>query len=432
MIMQGKAQRVTIYIGESDRHHGKPLYLALLEFLKKEGAMGATVTRGTAGFGAHSRIHTATIVSLSADLPVVVEWVDVVERVERLLPDVRAMVNDGLIVLETIDVVQYAAGRQPDPLAQPVSSVMRSGVTTVTPDAPVQQVVDLLITRGHRALPVVDEDRQVVGVITDGDLLRLSGLQARLSLQDSLSPEALRRQFAEIAAKADRAADIMSQPVRTIREDAPLREAADLLLQQDLKRLPVVDETGRFLGLISRVDVLRLIEYNQPIADAKGQPAPPTGATVTDLMEKNAPTARPNDDLETILQALERSRQRRVVVVDSENIPLGIITDGDILRRSQHGQEPGLIDRLRGLVTGESAPRAVLPEGDETAADLMTAPVTVVPQDISLYAALAIMLRDQIKRLPVVDEEGRLLGLLGRTSLLRGLVASEAPDLEKK
>jgi len=425
MIMQGKAQRVTIYIGESDRYHGKPLYLALLEFLKKEGAMGATVTRGSAGFGAHSRIHTATIVSLSADLPVVVEWVDVTERVEQLLPRVRAMVDDGLIVLETIDVVQYAAGRQPDPLAQPVASAMRSGVTTVPPDAPVQQVVDLLIERGYRALPVVDENRRVVGIITDGDLLRLAGLQARLSLQDSLSPEALRRQFAEIAAKADRAADIMSQPVRTIRSNASLREAADMLLHQDLKRLPVVDAEGRFLGLISRVDVLRLIEYNRPIAHTDGQPAPRTGETVTDLMETNAPTTHPGDDLETILQALERSRQRRVVVVNEHDVPVGIITDGDILRRSQHGQEPGLMDRLRSLVTGEPAPRVALPEGDETAADLMTSPVTVVPQDISRYAALAIMLRDQIKRLPVVDEEGRLLGLLGRTSLLHGLVASE-------
>ena len=73
MQLHGKASRVTIYIGEDNRHQGKPLYTALLELLRKEGAAGATVTRGLAGFGAHSRIRTANLVTLSADLPLRVE-----------------------------------------------------------------------------------------------------------------------------------------------------------------------------------------------------------------------------------------------------------------------------------------------------------------------------------------------------------------------
>lgn len=96
MQLSGKAQRVTIYIGEADHYHGQSLYMALLEYLKHEGASGATVTRGLAGFGAHSRIHTATIVDLSADLPIKVEWVDAPETVERLLPQVRKMVDAAL------------------------------------------------------------------------------------------------------------------------------------------------------------------------------------------------------------------------------------------------------------------------------------------------------------------------------------------------
>lgn len=105
MRLQGKAQRVIIYIGESDHYQGKALSMALLHFLKQEGASGATVLRGLAGFGEHSRIHTATLVDLSADLPIRVEWIDPPELVARLLPQLRQMVNKGLITLEEVEVV---------------------------------------------------------------------------------------------------------------------------------------------------------------------------------------------------------------------------------------------------------------------------------------------------------------------------------------
>jgi len=71
-----RAKRLRIYFGESDQWRGRPLYLALLDALKKQGLAGATVVRGVAGFGAHSRIHTASILRLSEDLPVVIEIVD--------------------------------------------------------------------------------------------------------------------------------------------------------------------------------------------------------------------------------------------------------------------------------------------------------------------------------------------------------------------
>ena len=81
--MQGKAYRVTIYAGEDDHYRGKPLYLALLEMLRREGASGATATRGLAGFGAHSRMRTSSLIDLSAALPVIVEWVDELEEIDR-------------------------------------------------------------------------------------------------------------------------------------------------------------------------------------------------------------------------------------------------------------------------------------------------------------------------------------------------------------
>ena len=105
--LNGRGIRVRAYFGERDRHHGKPLWSALLEHLRREGAAGATVTRGVAGYGAQSKIHAASIVDLSADLPLVLEWIDSEERVERLLPAVEEMLQGGLLTTDPVRIVRY-------------------------------------------------------------------------------------------------------------------------------------------------------------------------------------------------------------------------------------------------------------------------------------------------------------------------------------
>ena len=105
--LDGSGIRVRAYFGERDHHHGKPLWSALLEFLRAHGAAGATVTRGIAGYGAHSKIHAASIVDLSSDLPLVLEWVDSEERVERLLPELEEMLQGGLITTDLVTIIRY-------------------------------------------------------------------------------------------------------------------------------------------------------------------------------------------------------------------------------------------------------------------------------------------------------------------------------------
>jgi PII-like signaling protein len=103
------AKRVQVFVGEADHAGHKPRFLAILEYLRREGAAGATVTRGVAGFGVHSRIHTASILDLSADLPVVVTWVDTAAEVELLLPGVLELAGSGIVTVEDVDVAGDAA-----------------------------------------------------------------------------------------------------------------------------------------------------------------------------------------------------------------------------------------------------------------------------------------------------------------------------------
>ena len=96
-----------VFIGESDLWHGKPLYEAIVLKARELHLAGATVFRASLGFGANSRIHSAKILRLSEDLPILIEIVDAEEKIEAFLPEIEAMVQDGLVTLEKVRVIKY-------------------------------------------------------------------------------------------------------------------------------------------------------------------------------------------------------------------------------------------------------------------------------------------------------------------------------------
>jgi uncharacterized protein len=107
MKIEGPALLVRIYIGESDHHEGRPLYEAIVRLLRERGLAGATVLRGIEGFGRAARVHTTRILHLSSDLPILIEAVDTEERIRQVLPELDAMVGEGLITLERVEVIAY-------------------------------------------------------------------------------------------------------------------------------------------------------------------------------------------------------------------------------------------------------------------------------------------------------------------------------------
>jgi PII-like signaling protein len=107
--LDGEQVLVRIFIGESDKIDGKPLYQALVEKLRQEQISGATVLRGILGYGARSIIHTANILQLSHDLPVIIEVVDTQENIDRVLPHIESVIGDGLITMEKVRVLHYGA-----------------------------------------------------------------------------------------------------------------------------------------------------------------------------------------------------------------------------------------------------------------------------------------------------------------------------------
>lgn len=114
MKIEGTGLLVRIYIGDADTRNGRPLYEEIVRFLRDRGLAGATVLRGIEGFGAKAHLHTARILRLSEDLPVLIEVVDQEDRIRAVLPELDQMVQDGLITLERVEVIAYRGGPAPE------------------------------------------------------------------------------------------------------------------------------------------------------------------------------------------------------------------------------------------------------------------------------------------------------------------------------
>jgi PII-like signaling protein len=112
MVLPKEGSLLRIFIGESDKHEGMALYEWIVRKAREQGLAGATVLRGLEGFGAHSRVHTAKILRLSTDLPIVVEVVDSLEKIEAFLPAVDGAIREGLATLERVQIRFYRSGTE--------------------------------------------------------------------------------------------------------------------------------------------------------------------------------------------------------------------------------------------------------------------------------------------------------------------------------
>src|SRR5580765_1197037 len=113
MNLPNEATLLRIFLGESDRWKHQPLYEAIVLKAREMHLAGATVLRGPMGFGKSSRLHTAKILRLSMDLPVVIEIVDAEDKIQSFLPVLDEMMKGGLVTLEKVRVIDYRAGESP-------------------------------------------------------------------------------------------------------------------------------------------------------------------------------------------------------------------------------------------------------------------------------------------------------------------------------
>lgn len=426
----GRAKRVRIYLSEGDRAGHLPAHVALIQFLRKEGAQGASVFRGIEGFGASGEVHVSHLPDIAYKLPIIVEWIDHAERVERLMPQVRAMVKHGFITADDTSILLF----EPHPVrmlaaAVTAADVMSREVTSVDVSTPIRQVVEAILGKPYRAVPVLDRGR-VAGIITGSDLVERGGLGVRLNLLATMAaPERLQHLDALSGASLEAGAVMTRDPVCVL-PGTPLTEVALLMARRRLKRLPVVDGQGQLLGVVSRYDLLRSAAGDGFEAAEEGPRAAGLGADapISSVMRRDVPAVHPDTPLPETMQAVVSTRLNMAVVVDDARRVLGLVSDGALLERITPALRPGIVRSLM-LRLPFAHPRqgeldTVAHARAHSAGELMSRGVPTVPPETRLSEAIARMLQENQKLLAVTGDGGVLLGVVDRADLLRGLAAA--------
>lgn len=419
------ARRVRVYVSEEDSIAKVPAQHAIVAFLRRNNAAGVTVVRGMEGFGASGRVHSSRLAEVPWDLPIVIEWVDTVARIDELLPQLKQLVPAGMITVDQTEVVLFAPRTiRAVSEAVPVESIMTKDVAAVHRDTPIRDVVELMRKRTLRAVPVVD-DGIVVGIITNSDLVKRAQLGVRLTLLPGLPPGEQAKRMEEMPRRV--AEEVMTAPPVVVAVNAPLSEAAETMVQRKLKRLPVVDERGALVGIVSRLDLLRTVadfgdrEQSAPVSAGLNGDAP-----LSSVMREDVPTVYPDSPLNEVVQAVVSTRLNRAIVVDANRKVLGIVTARAVLERVTPALHPhllrSLMHRLPFLRPTADEQEVERHASARKAADLMITDVVRASPDDRLRAVIATMVEGGQKLVTVVDAEGRLLGVVDRADVLRGIL----------
>jgi CBS domain-containing protein len=425
MELRGKAKRVRVYLKESDVIGRKLAPMAVLDFLRAERASGATVFRGFAGLGASGRINENSLPELAPHLPVIVEWVDTPDRVQRLLPRLRDIVQRGLITVEDTEIALYRPhGVRDLPDTVTAREVMSRDVRAVGPDAPLRTVVELVEGKIYRAVPVVEGGRPV-GIITNQDLVERGGLLARVELLAALPGPERASALERLDKERKTAREVMTRDPVTVREDVPLTEVGKAMAERRLKRLPVVDGQGRMVGVVSRLDLLRTVA--ERFAPGAEEP-PPSGLRgdlpLSRIMRKDVPVVSPHSSLGEVLEAIVSTPMHRALVVDDQRRVLGVVGDEELLDRVTPALRPSALRSLMSKLPFSARQGPAAQHASASSAAELMRDALVAREDQLLRDAIAPMMKAPHRIVGVVDKDGRLVGAVDREDILRGLVST--------
>ncbi len=414
---------IEIFSSESIRWKGKSLSDAVIDHVKGEKiAARCMVTRAMEGCFENGDMASAKLEILSLNMPIRITIVLPAAQAERLLPPITEMVGDGIVGVQEIQVVSHKTQRHLIPRHIRVKDVMTTPACSVSVKTPVDRVIDILLTSHFTGVPVVDDTNRPQGIISQGDLIYRARMPLRLGILSSTDPERVKGVMQFLSQMS--AEKIMTRPAVCIREDRWLTDAVEMMLKKSLKRLPVIDAGGVLSGILSRQDIFHTISQEQPDWQAFNRQNIQVDNLfrISDIMRRDTHTVLPETPVMDIIHIIDSSDIQRVAVVDAVGRFLGLISDRDLFSAFST-QTDGLWELfLRNLPLKEKRRKAEMVHPDivnKTARDVMNSSCMTVLENASIDEAISIIVSLGVKRLPVLDIEGKFKGLINRDSLLR-------------
>jgi len=415
---------IEIFTSEKVRWKGRPLNEAVVQYVHDlKIAARCLVTRAVDGCYESGEVATGRLEVLSYNMPLRIAIVLPAAEIERVLPEVEAMVEDGIVAVHHLDVVSHKTRKQLVPRQIKVRDIMTPDPRKVSLTTPLDQVVRLLLSSIFTGVPVVDDADRPAGVITQGDLIYKGKMPMRLGLLAESGSEKLDAVLAALAAKS--AEEVMTSPVIAIGQDQFVKDAVDLMLSKGVKRLPVVDDKGKLTGMLSRLDIFRTIMQASPDWDAFKQQNLTVGdvCTVSDIMRRDTHAVLPETPVDEIIRMIDSNDIQRVTVVDKAGHFLGLISDRDLLVAFSPDFPDAIWDQFLSLVPFSERGKRHREFKErlraKTAGEVMNADIVTVDETTLIDAAIALMTQKGLKRLPVLDSEGKFKGMISRDSLLR-------------
>lgn len=400
-------QRVRIYLSERDTFDKQALYLAVLDRLRQEGAIGASALRGVAGFGSDQHRRMAGTAGLSQSLPIIIEWVDRAEHIATILPLIEPMVPDALITLEDVRIYR-AINTSTGPFGdQSISDVLITDVVTATATTSVQQAITLLLDHNQAILPILDSNKHVIGVFSSNDFKQRS--QPPCSLTQFVNFPATEQQTILSQFEHQPITALINPEPRTIYVAASILQAIQTMLEWGADALPVIDREGHLVGIFGVEQALQA-SVNSGTGQHNSTP-------INLVMQSSVPQVSASAPLSNALAQLLISPQGFLVVVDQLQ-PIGILHKETICSQLSEPLRSAWIAQLS-IGSYVTDPAIVFPS-DQLAADLAS-PVPTISLSSTERDATEQMLKTGHEQIIVTDDQGRVAGLLQRKGILRSL-----------
>jgi CBS domain-containing protein len=272
-------------------------------------------------------------------------------------------------------------------------------------------------------VPVVDGNDRPVGIISQGDLIYKAGMPMRLGLLAESNGDRLAAVLTALSGK--KAEDAMTRPAVAIGEERLATEAVDLMIEKEVKRLPVVNGDGRLVGMLSRLDIFRTIMQEAPDWQSFRQQRIEVGNLhlVADIMRRDTQTVQPETSVEEVIRIIDANDIQRVAVVDRDGRFCGLISDRDLLVTFAPAHQEGIWSYFASRVPFTERGRKYREFREllqaRTAAQVMNTNIVTAEEDSTIDEAMRLMTEKGIKRLPVLDGQGKFKGMVSRDSLLR-------------
>jgi CBS domain-containing protein len=417
---------IEIFTHEAARFQNQLVYKALIQYFHKSRiAARCVVMKGIEAYYENGELVTKDWIDISYNMPVKIDILLPTQALESILPTIDEMVTEGIVSVRKLSIYGHKMRKHLVPKHLRVRDIMTSSPRTVHTASSVGDVIKLLLSSIFTGVPVVDSQNHPVGMITQSDLIYKINLPVKLSILPKSDMDKLDA-FLE-AISLLKAEAIMSKPAISIQEDKGVSDAISLMIENDVKRLVVVNPAHQTTGILSRIDIFQALSRESPNWDEfiKNKVVLNNLQVVSDIVRKDTTYVSPDTSLEYVMNVINLNDLEAVAVIDEKGGLKGLIFEHDVLKIFHEHKVSiweYLSSKLRFHKKGSDFQEFVETLQDKTAADVMKTELITVLEDTGIDEAIKIMITKKVKRLPVITRDGKFKGLISRESLLRSAV----------